>query len=161
MPERCPGTNDAPGNSLTVGSQRWIRSVAACSATVDTVADLANPPMAGGQSRAMKFSARGSYVLDIVIPLYNEEREVADSVRRLHRFLAAEVPYAARITLADNPSTDGTLDIATRLANEFADVEVLHLDVKGRGGALRAAWAASTAAVVAYWTSTCRPTSRR
>ena len=138
MPER--------GNALTASSQRRARPVAACSATVVIVTDLANPSLAGGQVHPLP----SSYVLDIVVPVYNEERELAASVRRLHHFLATEVPYAARITVADNASTDGTMDVAQRLAEELPHVEVLHLDAKGRGGALRAAWTSSTAAVVAY-----------
>lgn len=98
----------------------------------------------------MRFSTDRPYVLDIVIPVFNEERDLAGSVRRLHRFLATEVPYPTRITVADNASTDDTLTVARRLAEEFAHVEAIHLDAKGRGGALRAAWTSSTAAVVAY-----------
>ena len=90
------------------------------------------------------------YVLDIVVPVYNEERDLPVSVRRLHEFLNLEVPYAARITIADNASTDATLAVAHRLAREFDDVTVIHLDAKGRGGALQAAWTASPATVVAY-----------
>jgi putative flippase GtrA len=90
------------------------------------------------------------YVLDIVIPVYNEERDLPGSVRRLHEFLAAEVPYPARITVADNASTDDTLEVARRLADELPDVDVIHLKNKGRGGALRTAWTTSTATVVAY-----------
>src|SRR3954470_19175836 len=90
------------------------------------------------------------YVLDIVIPVYNEERDLPGSVRRLHHFLATEVPYAARITVADNASTDGTLAVARQLARELPDVDVIHLDAKGRGGALQEAWMSSTATVVAY-----------
>jgi putative flippase GtrA len=100
-------------------------------------------------SRPLDIPTR-QYVLDIVIPVYNEEHTVARSVRHLHQFLATEVPYAARITVADNASTDGTLAVARRLAEELPDVEVIHLDAKGRGGALHAAWSASTATVVAY-----------
>jgi putative flippase GtrA len=91
-----------------------------------------------------------TYVLDIVIPVYNEERDIEGCIRRLHRYLATEVPYSARITVADNASTDNTLAVAQRLADELPDVEVLHLDAKGRGGALCAAWTASDADVVAY-----------
>ncbi|WP_293240451.1 bifunctional glycosyltransferase family 2/GtrA family protein [Mycolicibacterium sp.] len=111
---------------------------------------MANSRTAGAQPGPARVSAKRAYVLDVVIPVYNEERELEGSVRRLHRFLAAEVPYAARITVADNASTDGTLDVAKRLADELADVDVIHLDAKGRGGALRAAWTSSPAAVVAY-----------
>jgi putative flippase GtrA len=117
---------------------------------VDSVTDLANSPTAGGQVRPLENSEEPSYILDIVIPVYNEERDLAGSVRRLRHFLATEVPYAARITVADNASTDGTLAVARGLAEELDHVEVIHLEAKGRGGALRAAWMASTAEVVAY-----------
>jgi putative flippase GtrA len=89
-------------------------------------------------------------VLDIVIPVYNEERDLPGSIRRLHQFLATEVPYPSRITIADNASTDGTLAVAEALAEELPDVDVIHLDAKGRGGALYAAWMTSQADVVAY-----------
>src|SRR6202044_561931 len=39
---------------------------------------------------------------------------------------------------------------ATRLASTVREVRALHLDLKGRGRALRAAWSASEAEVVAY-----------
>src|ERR1700736_1330566 len=94
--------------------------------------------------------AARSYVLDIVIPVYNEERDLPGSVRRLHQFLATEVPYPSRITVADNASTDSTLAVAQELAEELQDVDVVHLDAKGRGGALYTAWMASEAGVVAY-----------
>ncbi|AQT81755.1 sugar translocase [Mycolicibacterium litorale] len=94
--------------------------------------------------------AGSRYILDIVIPVYNEERDLPACVRRLHQFLIEEVPYRARIVVADNASTDGTLSVARRLADELPDVDVLHLDAKGRGGALAAAWGSSPADVVAY-----------
>jgi putative flippase GtrA len=97
-----------------------------------------------------KRAAARDYVLDIVIPVFDEERDLPSSIRRLHHFLATEVPYPARITVADNASTDGTLAVARRLARELPDVDVIHLDAKGRGGALREAWMSSTADVVAY-----------
>src|SRR4051812_30762171 len=91
-----------------------------------------------------------SCVLDIVIPVHNEERDLPGSVRRLHRYLKTQVPYPARITIADNASTDSTLEVAEALASELADVDVIHLDAKGRGGALHEAWMSSDADVVAY-----------
>src|SRR5205814_1443308 len=64
--------------------------------------------------------------------------------------LSATFPYPFRITVADNASTDGTLAVARRLAAELPRVGVLHLDAKGRGRALAAAWSASPAPVLAY-----------
>lgn len=112
--------------------------------------DLASPGTSGLSSREQRFFVTRRYVLDIVIPVFNEEHDLPGSVRRLHHFLATEVPYPARITVADNASTDGTLQVARALAEEMPDVGVMHLDAKGRGGALHAAWTASTADVVAY-----------
>jgi putative flippase GtrA len=89
-------------------------------------------------------------LLDVVIPVYNEEADLERSVRRLHRYLAGHFPYQARITIADNASTDDTWTIATRLAAELPWVRALHLDGKGRGRALRTAWMQSDASIVAY-----------
>jgi glycosyltransferase involved in cell wall biosynthesis len=88
--------------------------------------------------------------VEIVIPVYNERLALEASMRRLHGFLTATFPFSWRIVIADNASTDDTLAIARRLSYELAGVEVLHLPAKGRGRALRAAWSASGARVVAY-----------
>ena len=89
-------------------------------------------------------------VLDVVIPVYNEETDLEPCIRRLHAHLADHVSYPYRITIADNASTDATLRVAERLAREFPEVAVHHLDEKGRGRALNAVWRASDAAVLAY-----------
>jgi glycosyltransferase involved in cell wall biosynthesis len=89
-------------------------------------------------------------VVEIVIPVYNEQRALAMSVRKLHRYMKREFTFAFRITVADNASVDRTLAVARELADELAEVDVLHLDQKGRGRALRAAWTRSDAIVVAY-----------
>src|SRR4051794_23149749 len=89
-------------------------------------------------------------VLDVVIPVYDEEADLGPCVRRLHAHLTSTFPYPFRITVADNASVDGTLAVADQLATELPGVAVLHLSEKGRGRALRAAWAASDAPVLAY-----------
>jgi putative flippase GtrA len=92
----------------------------------------------------------GVPVIDVVIPVFNEDRDLESCVRRLHAYLGANVPYPFRITVADNASTDATHLIALRLSREIREVRTVHLDEKGRGRALRAAWLASDAAVLAY-----------
>jgi putative flippase GtrA len=89
-------------------------------------------------------------VVDVVVPVYNEERTIEPSVRRLHDYLTDGFPFSWRITIVDNASTDDTPRRAAMLARELASVDVLRLDRKGRGRALRAAWSQSDAAVVAY-----------
>ncbi|HTA35535.1 MAG TPA: dolichyl-phosphate beta-glucosyltransferase [Solirubrobacteraceae bacterium] len=91
-----------------------------------------------------------SPAVEIVIPVYNEEHALEASVRKLHRYMKREFTFAFRLTIADNASVDGTLAKARTLAEELAEVDVLHLDQKGRGRALRAAWMNSDAEVVAY-----------
>jgi glycosyltransferase involved in cell wall biosynthesis len=92
----------------------------------------------------------GRPVIDIVVPVYNEERALESSIRRLRAYADARLPFRVRITIADNASTDDTWAIAIRLEEEVPSVRALHLPRKGRGRALRAAWLASDAAVVAY-----------
>ncbi len=89
-------------------------------------------------------------VVNIVLPVYNESSGLANSVERLRAYLAADFPFTWLITIVDNASTDGTAAIARELSRRFSDVEFLHLDQKGRGRALRAAWTGSASPVVAY-----------
>jgi glycosyltransferase involved in cell wall biosynthesis len=89
-------------------------------------------------------------VLDIVIPVYNEERILDHSVRTLHAYVHAHVPYATRITIVDNASLDATRPIGAEIAAALDGVRFIHLAEKGRGRALRAAWMASDARVLAY-----------
>ena len=88
--------------------------------------------------------------VEIVIPVRDEERELAPSVRRLDAHLRDHFPFTSRITIADNGSTDGTWAQALALAGELPSVSAARLARPGRGGALRSIWSASDAAVVAY-----------
>ncbi|WP_062642603.1 bifunctional glycosyltransferase family 2/GtrA family protein [Streptomyces maremycinicus] len=92
----------------------------------------------------------GNATVDIVVPVYNEERALPGCLRTLHARLSAGFPFPWRITVADNASTDQTLATARRLADELPGVGVVHLDRKGRGLALRTVWGASDADIVAY-----------
>ena len=88
---------------------------------------------------------------DIVIPVYNEESVLASSVERLRDWAAEHLPYRWRIVIADNASSDHTLEVARGLAADDPDgVAVLHLDRKGRGRALKKAWLESTADAMCY-----------
>jgi glycosyltransferase involved in cell wall biosynthesis len=91
-----------------------------------------------------------STTVDIVIPVYNEERDLEHSVDTLRGFFRAGFPYHWRIVIADNASVDQTLEIAKRLSSRFPEVTYLHLDQKGRGRALRRAWIESDADIVSY-----------
>jgi putative flippase GtrA len=90
-------------------------------------------------SNLLVTSSVSTATLEVVIPVYNEEADLEQCIRRLHAHLEDTIPFSSQITIADNASTDGTLA-----------VRVHHLDEKGRGRALKAVWIESTADVVAY-----------
>jgi glycosyltransferase involved in cell wall biosynthesis len=90
------------------------------------------------------------HLIEIVVPVYNEERELERNIRRLRYYLDSRFPLPAVVTIADNASTDQTWLIAQDLASGLWGVRAVHLGRKGRGGALRQVWATSTAEVVAY-----------
>ncbi|MFC4394930.1 glycosyltransferase [Arthrobacter sedimenti] len=92
----------------------------------------------------------GGLALEIVVPVYNEEAVLESSITRLAEYLTNEMPSTWKITIADNASTDRTPVIAARLSEHLPNVEYRRLDVKGRGYALRDAWTASEAKVLAY-----------
>lgn len=88
--------------------------------------------------------------VDVVIPVYNEEKILAQSIATLHNFLRKHKAYGWRIVIADNASTDSTAKIARALAGQYNDVQYLRLPYKGRGRALRHAWLNSDAEIVSY-----------
>ena len=90
--------------------------------------------------------------VDVVIPVLNEEAALPGCVDRLRDFMAAELgKHTWKIVVADNGSSDGTLEVAKRYTKQHPkQVGVVHLDVRGRGRALRRAWLESDADVVSY-----------
>lgn len=87
--------------------------------------------------------------LDVVIPVRNEENSLVRAVETVAAHLDT-LPYSARITIADNASTDDTAMLGRLLADRIEGVRFRRLDQPGRGRALKDAWGASDAAVVVY-----------
>lgn len=95
--------------------------------------------------------SESSILVDIVMPVYNEERDLERGVTKLRQFLRENCPYRWRIIVVDNASRDHTLEIAQTLTQRWpGEVSVIHLNHKGRGRALRRAWLDSDADVVSY-----------
>jgi putative flippase GtrA len=106
-----------------------------------------------GRRRGARAEAAGPsapYEVEVVVPAYNEAPNLEASVTRLRRYLDESFPFRTVVTVVDNGSTDGTALVAQRLASTIDGVQVLILARKGRGYALRTAWSASEAEVVAY-----------
>ena len=92
----------------------------------------------------------GPTQVEIVVPVYNEAHQLAERIGTLRAFLDESLPFSALVTIVDNGSTDGTALVAQRLASTLDGVQATILTRKGRGHALRCAWEASSAEVVAY-----------
>jgi putative flippase GtrA len=88
--------------------------------------------------------------VEVVVPVYNEECALPGCIEVLRAHLEAQFPFEWTIVVVDNASTDGVLRVASEIAAADDRVRVLHLDRKGRGHALRTAWAWSKADVVVY-----------
>jgi glycosyltransferase involved in cell wall biosynthesis len=88
--------------------------------------------------------------VDLVLPVHNEARVLARSAARLAEAMDRRADFPWRIVIAENGSTDATLDVARRLADESPSVAVLHREAAGRGGALRQAWSETTSQFSLY-----------
>jgi len=89
--------------------------------------------------------------VDVVIPVYNEEAQLAKSIGTLRDFCSKNLTTVKfRVVVADNGSTDSTLAVAQSLAKQYPDVGDIHIEQKGRGRALRRAWLESPADIMCY-----------
>lgn len=89
--------------------------------------------------------------LNIVVPVYNEEKELRESTRTLSSYCATHLSdFTWKITIADNASTDNTFKIATALSKSDPHVRAVHVVRKGRGRAVKYVWQRDTCDVNAY-----------
>jgi dolichyl-phosphate beta-glucosyltransferase len=73
--------------------------------------------------------------LTIIVPAYNEEQRLPDSLAKITAFLETQ-PYASEVIVVENGSTDDTLGVAQRYAERSSFVRVLR-SAKGKGAAVR------------------------
>ncbi len=88
--------------------------------------------------------------VNIVVPVYNEARVLATSIRTLVEFLSQACTDDWRVVIADNGSTDSTPAIMQDLAARDPRVRALRVEVQGRGIALKTAWSAGDADIHVY-----------
>ena len=81
--------------------------------------------------------------LSIVIPAYNEEPRIGDTLERVITFLAAQ-PYTWEVVVADDGSTDGTSRVVTALSDRYANLRLLRLPHRGKGSAVKQGMLAAT-----------------
>ena len=96
------------------------------------------------------FRAIARPLIDIVVPVLNEEKIIRRSIMTLDEYMAKHLPYRYQITIADNGSQDKTLEIAKNLAEKHRSVRVVSLVERGRGRALKQVWQNSPADILTY-----------
>lgn len=89
--------------------------------------------------------------INITLPVYNEEKILADSVNTLIKFLKeTNFPYNEEIVIADNASIDKTSKVAKDLSKKYQQVKYLFISKKGRGRALKQSWSSSNCDIASY-----------
>lgn len=89
--------------------------------------------------------------VEVVLPVYNEEKELEEHVLRLRDFLnRAFNNFTWQIAIADNASTDKTAVIGQNLVGRYPEIIFFHLQEKGRGRAVKKVWRETEADIFAY-----------
>ena len=88
--------------------------------------------------------------LDIVLPVYNESKILKKSVKKLYNFLTNNISINWRLVIAENGSSDSTLEIAKSLSNVYSNITVKSYPTPGRGGVIKDCWSTSNADLVCY-----------
>lgn len=88
-------------------------------------------------------------VLDVVVPSYNEEHRLPDTLVALRAALA-DLGVPCRVTVVDNASTDGTARVAVEAPAGPVPVRVLHCGERGKGFAVRTGVLATDARYVGF-----------
>lgn len=89
--------------------------------------------------------------VDIIIPVYNEERTLEANIEILRSFLEGNFNYEYGIIVIDTASRDKTSEIVTkRLLKKYSNVFYCYLSKRGRGRGLKQAWLKSQADIISY-----------
>lgn len=89
--------------------------------------------------------------LEITVPAYNEEKELAKNITTLYAFCEKNLSdYDWHITIADNASFDNTPIIAATLEKKYPRLSHFRLEEKGRGRAVKRVWSRSTSDYCIY-----------
>ncbi|MEF8802428.1 MAG: flippase-like domain-containing protein [Halolamina sp.] len=94
-----------------------------------------------------------SVEVSVVLPAYNEEESIEETVRTTLSVLASFLkPGSFEVIVAEDGCADRTPEIADRLARELPPVRHYHSDERlGRGGALEQAFAAAHGETLVYF----------
>ena len=89
--------------------------------------------------------------INILFPVYNEEKRLENGIRVTDEFLAKETEISYVLTIVDNGSTDRTEEIARSLCAEAPErIQYIRIAEKGVGAAFRAGVAVNSSDIVGY-----------
>lgn len=106
--------------------------------------------LARNSSLALPHKAYCDPLIEIVVPVLNEEKILAQSIVKIYKFMSKNLPYRFKITIADNGSSDKTPKIGQILSQKFENIEYFRLEKRGRGRALKTIWMNSKAEILSY-----------
>jgi len=90
----------------------------------------------------MNFEALKDKTLCIVIPVYNEEKTIAEIIERVMNVTIEGINK--KIVIVDDKSTDSTRDILGKISAKYPDIKVILKDKnEGKGAALKTGFAAA------------------
>jgi glycosyltransferase involved in cell wall biosynthesis len=75
--------------------------------------------------------------LSVVVPAYNEELRLPDTLQQIFAYLDRQ-PFAAEVIVADDGSDDSTAAIVEQATERYPGLSLLGLDHRGKGFAVRA-----------------------
>ena len=75
-------------------------------------------------------------LLSIVIPAYNEEKRLPETLKQISNFLDQQ-DYQAEVLVIENGSTDKTLQIAQNFSEQIPYLRVFHEEQNGKGRAVK------------------------
>ena len=82
-------------------------------------------------------------LLSIIIPAYNEEVRLPDTLAQVTSFINGQA-YPAEVLVVENGSRDRTLEIARDFSQRFPYVQALHVGGRGKGLAVKYGMAQAT-----------------
>jgi glycosyltransferase involved in cell wall biosynthesis len=77
-----------------------------------------------------------SPLLSVIVPAYNEEQRLPDTLDQIITYLDRQ-PYRSEVIVADDGSTDTTAAVVERMVAQYPSLRLLQLDHRGKGFAVR------------------------
>ena len=100
----------------------------------------------------MIFRMDESLTLSVVVPVYNEEKDIPRNIPRLHKFLKDNFKdFDWEIVIGDNgPSYDRTAQVSKELVKKYPGIEYILVPRPGRGGARKEIWLSRKSDILVY-----------